>query len=173
MRFHRFAVLFALVLGCALATGTLGAGPKDDPRATFSRFIASHNARDVRGVGKLLSDSPDFLWITPGHVVRGRDAAVRYFRELYRHPSRVDIDWSTFQSLGLDISTTEIFVSGAISEAGVPRRVRINVILVDTARGWRVRTLVVENSPPNSPPEGDKGKARPDGAGRAIGRGLV
>lgn len=169
MRFHRFALLLAVVLGCAAVASAIGANPKDDPRATLSRFIAAHNARDLRAVANVLSDSVDFLWITPGEVVRGRDAAIRHFRDVFRHRPRIDVDWPTLESVGLDISTVEIFVNGTVSFAAAPQRVRISVTLIDTARGWRLRAFVVDDLPR----EDNKEKARPDGAGRAAGRGLV
>ena len=168
MRFHRFAVLLALVLGCVPVTDARGASPRDDPQATLTRFIAAHNAGDLRGVMNLLSNSADFLWITQGNVVRGHEAAIRHFREAFRQRSRIDVDWPTVDSVGLDISTTEIFVSGTITAASAAKRVHISVILIDTVRGWRVQTFVVDDLPIGGPKE----KARPDGEGRAMG-GLV
>ncbi len=62
---------FALVSCPALA------GPEDEVRAQFDRFVAAQNAHDTRAVGDLLLDSPNFLWITRGTAIWGREAALK------------------------------------------------------------------------------------------------
>jgi hypothetical protein len=41
----------------------------------FAKFVAAQNAHDLKAVGELLQDSPQFLWITRGVPIWGRDAA--------------------------------------------------------------------------------------------------
>ena len=74
MRLWPAKIIVALACVALLATGAAFAAPKGEIRATFSKFVAAQNAHDLKAVGELLSDSPNFLWITCGNVVRGRDA---------------------------------------------------------------------------------------------------
>lgn len=143
MRFRPRIVVLLLAVAAVVATGSLRAAPKDEIRDTFVRFIDAQNAHDLRKVGDLLGDLPDFLWIASGQVVRKRDAALERFRELFKAKWRVDPDWSTFQIVGLDISTQEVFVRVRTSDAAKARDAQMNVILVNTARGWRVQNIFV------------------------------
>ena len=88
-----------------------------------------------------------FLWIAPGQVVRGRDAALVRLGELFQRTWRVDPDWSTFQVMMLDVSTAEIFVRVRITDGTSSRSARMNQILVHTPRAWRVSSIVLEDVP--------------------------
>jgi len=48
-------------------------------RPIFERFVAAQNAHDEKEVSDLLIDTSDFLWITRGTAVWGRDAAMKRF----------------------------------------------------------------------------------------------
>jgi ketosteroid isomerase-like protein len=149
MRSHLAATLVALAAVVILATSPVYAAPKDEIRSAFSKFVAAQNAHDLKAVRELLSDSPDFLWIAPGHTLRGRDAALSRFRELFLSTWRIDPDWSTFQVLMLDVSTAEIFVRVSTSDGVPARSARMIQVLVNTARGWRVLSIVTGSAPPN------------------------
>ena len=149
MRSHLAATLVALAAVATLAMSPVCAAPKDEIRGAFSKFVAAQNAHDLKAVGELLSDSPDFLWIAPGRIVRGRDAALSHFRELFKSTWRVDPDWSTFQVMMLDVSTAEIFVRVSTTNGAPARSARMNQILVNTARGWRVLSILPGDLPPN------------------------
>lgn len=131
-----------------LARSPVYAAPEDQIRGPFSRFVHAQNAHDLKEVGNLLSDSPDFLWISPGHVVRNRVAALDRFRELFKSAWRIDPDWSTFQVLWLDVSTVEIGARVSISGGGPARMGRMNLILANSAHGWRVLNILVSDLPP-------------------------
>ena len=146
MRAHLRTVIVLVAVAGMAATGQLRAAPKDEIRSTFTRFVNAQNAHDLKGIEGLLADTPDFLWIAPGHVVRKRDAALERFRELFKGTWRVDPDWTTFQVLGLDVSTMEVFVRVRTSEGAPPRDAQMNVIVVNTARGWRVQNIFVSGA---------------------------
>jgi hypothetical protein len=148
MRSHLAAALVVLAAVAMLAMNPVCAAPKDEIRGAFSKFIAAQNAHNLKAVGELLSDSPNFLWIAPGRIVRGRDAALDRFGELFQSTWRVDPDWSTFQIMMLDVSTAEIFVRVAITDDAIGQSTRMNQILVNTARGWRVLSILPVNLPP-------------------------
>ena len=96
MRSQIGAPLIALAAVAMLAVSSASAAPRDEIRSTFGKFVAAQNAHNLKAVGDLLSDSPDFIWIAPGRIVRGRDAAIQRFGELFQGAWRVDPDWSTF-----------------------------------------------------------------------------
>ena len=145
MRFHLRSILVLLAVAVIAATNPASAEPNDEVRSTFTRFINAQNAHDLKDVGKLLADSPDFLWISQGHVVRKRDAALERFRSLFKGKWRVDPDWSTFEIVGLDISTMEVFVQVRTSGDTSAGNAQMSVILVNTAQGWRVQNIFVSS----------------------------
>jgi ketosteroid isomerase-like protein len=145
MRFHVLTILLLVAVAVITATNPVSAEPNDEIRSTFARFINAQNAHDLKAVGNLLADSPDFLWISQGHVVRKRDAALERFRNLFKGKWRVDPDWSTFEIVGLDISTMEVFVQVRMSDDTSAGNAQMSMILVNTAQGWRVQNIFVSN----------------------------
>jgi ketosteroid isomerase-like protein len=67
-----------------ICAGSVQAGTKDGVKAQFSRFVAAQNAHDLKAVGDMLLDGPQFLWITRGEPVWGREAALKRFEALYQ-----------------------------------------------------------------------------------------
>ncbi len=142
MRSRLAATCVAFTAVAWLATSPVHAAPRDEIRGAFSKFVAAQNAHDVKAVGNILADSPEFLWIAPGYVVRGRDAALERFRALFQRAWRVHPDWPTLQIVMLDVSTAEIVVYVSVTDGGTPRAARMNQVLVNTAHGWRVLAIV-------------------------------
>ena len=50
----------------------------------FDQFVKAQNSHDVAAVRELLLDSPNFLWVTRGAPIWGRDAALKRFETLYQ-----------------------------------------------------------------------------------------
>jgi len=150
MRARLAAIVIVLACVGFAASSRAYAVPDDEIRSAFSRFVDANNAHDLDGVGKLLADSADFLWISRGDVVRERGAALDRFREVFLSSWRIDPDWSTFEALGLDDRTVEVFVRVDISTHAPARTAQMNVLLVRTAHGWRVLHIFVSNLPPES-----------------------
>jgi ketosteroid isomerase-like protein len=142
MRSHLAEILVSAAAVAMLIISPADAAPREEIRSTFSKFLAAQNAHSLKAVGELLSDSPDFLWIAPGRVVRGRDAAIQRFGELFQSTWRVDPDWSTFQIVMLDVSTAEVFVRVSTTIGGPAQPAQMNYILINTARGWRVLAIL-------------------------------
>jgi Domain of unknown function (DUF4440) len=137
-----------------LATSPAFATPKGEIKATFSKFVAAQNAHNITAVRELLSDSPNFLWITRGNVVRGRDAALERYARLFEGTWRLDPDWSTLEIMMLDVSTAQIFVrmvitNGTLGQPTPAGSTVMNQILVKTSGGWRVLSVLPGNLPPN------------------------
>jgi len=71
---HAFSSIIAsIALACAVSAAH--ASVEDEVRAAFDRFVRIQNAHDAKALEPLLADSPQFLWITRGAAVWGRDAA--------------------------------------------------------------------------------------------------
>ena len=150
MRLRLAKIIVAPACVALLATGPAFATPKGEIRTTFSKFVAAQNAHDLKALGDLLSDSPNFLWITRGNVVRGRDAALKRYAGLFEGTWRLAPDWSTLEIMMLDVSTAQIFVrmlitSGARGEPAPSGSARMNQILVKTSGGWRVLAILPGN----------------------------
>ena len=52
------------------------AGPEEELTTLYERFLTAQNARDLTAVRATLWDSPQFLWVSDGMSVWGRDALV-------------------------------------------------------------------------------------------------
>ena len=57
MRTGSRTALAAVLMVCA---GSVQAGTEDEVKAQFSRFVAAQNAHDLKAVGDMLLDSPQF-----------------------------------------------------------------------------------------------------------------
>jgi uncharacterized protein (TIGR02246 family) len=75
MMLRRFCICLAL-LG-AFAAQSAGAAVPDDIRALYQRFYTAQNAHDLKAVGESLWDSPDFLWVSDGKSIWGRDKTLQ------------------------------------------------------------------------------------------------
>src|SRR2546428_11447649 len=100
-----------LILTCLtlLAAPFAAASPEDEVRQTFERFVAAQNGHDVQAVGSLLLDSPNFLWITRGTPVWGRDAALKRFSALYEGTWRLAPEAGALRVLVLGESAAQVF----------------------------------------------------------------
>jgi len=116
-----------LILACLalLAAPFAAASPEDEVRQTFERFVAAQNAHDVQAVGTLLLDSSNFLWITRGTPVWGRDAALKRFGES-----------------AAQVFAPIVFTIGAPGQAPQTTRFLMNQLLVKTSGGWKIANLL-------------------------------
>jgi ketosteroid isomerase-like protein len=80
----RWTSRVAISLLLLTVAGAARAGTEDEVKALFAKFVAAQNAHDLKAVGELLQDSPQFLWITRGVPIWGRDAALKRFEALYQ-----------------------------------------------------------------------------------------
>lgn len=147
MRSYLAPALISLATAAVLSTSPALAAPSDQIKGAFSKFITAQNAHDLKGVDESLLVSSDFLWIAPGQIVKGRDAALTNFGQLLQRTWRVDPDWSTFQVMMLDVSTAEVFVRVRITDGTSSRIARMNQILVHTSRAWRISSIVLADVP--------------------------
>ncbi len=139
----------------AQTTGAGGGPAEGDARALFERFVAAQNAHDAAAVEALLWNSPDFLWITRGQAIWGREAAMERFRVLYRGTWRLEPDMSQFRAVALGPGAAQLFVPvlftiGAPGQAAQPARFLMNQTLRrDGDSTWRVASILPIPLPPS------------------------
>src|SRR6476646_2000375 len=93
-----------------MSVGHALAGADDDVKATFDRFVAAQNAHDVSAVRELLLDSPNFLWITRGAPIWGRDAALKRFETLYQGTWKLSPDSANLKAVLVSDMAAQIYV---------------------------------------------------------------
>lgn len=140
--FSRAAVVIAL----AGAAGAALASTEDEVRATFERFVQVQNAHDASALSALLADSPQFLWITRGTSVWGREAALQRFAKLYEGTWRLDPDPSSVRVVPLSSDAAQLHaaVQFTIGPPGQPPQVTrflLNQVLVRSGGAWRVMSI--------------------------------
>jgi ketosteroid isomerase-like protein len=143
------AAIVAIVLLAAVLTapGTTAADPSDAARALYGQFAAAQNMRDLEKVRSLLLDSPNFLWVSDGKSIWGRDAVLKrmgVFQEarIWRVEPALDesvavavADDTAFLHLPLELTL-------AFSPAEPDRlRFLVSVLCVRTSQGWRIAAL--------------------------------
>jgi len=142
---HAFHSLAALVtLACAVS-GAL-ASTEDEVRATFDRFVLVQNAHDAKALEPLLADSQQFLWITRGAAVWGRDAALQRFAKLYEGTWRLDPDPASVRVMPISDNVAQVhavvqFTIGAPNQPPQATRFLLNQVLVKSGGAWRVMSI--------------------------------
>jgi ketosteroid isomerase-like protein len=137
----------ATTLLLLILAGVARAGSEDEAKAAFAKFIAAQNAHDIKAVGELLHDSPNFLWITRGAPIWGRDAALKRFEALYQGTWSLDPKMDELRTFELQPGVVQLYVpiTFMISQAGQtaqPARFLMNQVLVKTADGWKVSSIL-------------------------------
>lgn len=138
------ALLAAIALACAV--GGARASTEDEVRALFDRFVQVQNAHDAKALEALLADSPQFLWITRGTTVWGRDAALQRFAKLYEGTWRLDPEAASVRVVPLanDVAQLHAAVQFTIGAPGQPAQVTrafLNQVLVKSGGTWRVVSI--------------------------------
>ena len=135
-----------LMLG-SLGTRGEAATLEDEVRSTFERFVTAQNAHDEKEVSGLLIDASDFLWITRGTAVWGRDAAMKRFAALYQGTWQLAPDLSELKVVIIGDGVAQLYVPitftiGASGQAPQSTRFLMNQILRKTPTGWKVSSIL-------------------------------
>jgi uncharacterized protein (TIGR02246 family) len=123
------------------------AGSEDEVRALFTKFVTAQNAHDIKAVGELLHDSPNFLWITRGVPIWGREAALKRFEALYQgtwslDPKSDELRIAELQPNVVQIYVPVTFMIGPAGQAAQPTRFLLNQVAVKTAEGWKIASIL-------------------------------
>ena len=130
-----------------MCAGSVQAGTEDEVKAQFSKFVAAQNAHDLKAVGDLLLDAPQFLWITRGAPIWGREAALKRFEALYQGTWSLDPKTDELKVFEVQPGVAQLYVpvTFMIAPAGQvaqPTRFLMNQILVKTTEGWKVSSVL-------------------------------
>lgn len=141
------AIFVMLAAVFTLSGGYAFASVDDDVKATFDRFVAAQNAHDVSAVRDVLLDSPNFLWVTRGVPIWGRDAALKRFETLYQGTWKLSPDTANLKVVLVTDTTAQLFVPimfniGAPGQPASDAPFLMNQTLVKTAAGWRIASIV-------------------------------
>lgn len=134
---------FAFVL--ALSHPAL-AEPEQEIRDLYASFVAAQNQHDIDAVRPLLSERPDFLWISDGHPVWGRAAMLERMTSFQSAEVwRVEPEYATSQVILLDDDTAVLHLPLllVIGPKADPARLRwlVEVICQKEPAGWRIAGL--------------------------------
>jgi hypothetical protein len=140
--FYPLAAMIAL--GCAV--GGARASAEEEVRAAFDRFVQVQNAHDAKALEALLADSPQFLWITRGTAVWGREAALQRFAKLYEGTWRLDPDPTSVRVIPISENVAQLYAAvqftiGAPSQPPQASRFLLNQVLVKSGGAWRVMSI--------------------------------
>ena len=140
-----FIWAFAAAL-CALPLDAARAGPKEEALALYQRFASAQNAHDLDAVHRLLTDGPDFLWISDGMPVWGVAATLERMAIFQKSDIwRVEPDFARARSVALseDAAILHIPLTLVIGGKDRPDRIRFLVGMVARkgAEGWRIAAL--------------------------------
>ncbi len=123
------------------------AAPEDDVRAAFDQFVRAQNSHDLIAVRELLLDSPNFLWVTRGAPIWGRDAALKRFELLYQGTWKLSPDLAQLKAVLVNDMTAQLYVPitfniGATGQPAPDAPFLMNQTLVKTAAGWRIANIL-------------------------------
>ena len=127
---------------------------RDDIVLLYKQFVDAQNAHDLSAVRGLLSDSPDFLWVSDGRPVWGADATVARMSGFQQSAVwRVvpAIDRSRAVVLSGDVGFLHLPLVLLIGSTEAPDHLPFLVEMVARrgANGWKIEALLTT---------GDKGK---------------
>lgn len=136
-----------LTLLPAFTLPTQAAGVEDEVRAAFERFVEVQNRHDAQALAGILSDTPQFLWITRGNVIWGNDAALKRFRTLYEGTWKLEPDLAELRIVPLADGVAQLhvpvtFTTGAAGQAPQTVRMFLNQVLVKREGRWRVASIL-------------------------------
>lgn len=138
--------LFAAGVLTFASTGA-SAAPEDEVRAVFDQFVKAQNSHDLQAVSELLLDSPNFLWVTRGAPVWGRDTALKRFETLYQGTWKLSPDMPNLKAVLVSDTTAQVHVPitfniGAPGQPPTDVPFLMNQTLVKTAAGWRIANVL-------------------------------
>ena len=145
--------LMTIAVGALLATLAHAVTMEDEVRAVFDKYVAAQNAHDLKAVRSLLADSPDFLWITRGRPLWGRDAALKSLEERYKGTWHIEVDRKEFRVFSVSRRVAQVYAQTqlTVGDPGVEpakNRVYINLVMVKKPEGWRITSILPILVPP-------------------------
>jgi ketosteroid isomerase-like protein len=128
------------------ASGAVRSATEDEVRAVFGKFVAAQNAHDLGAVDEILTDTPQFFWITRGAQIWGRDATLKRFGEYYQgtwvlEPKLDEVKITELSPGVAQLVAPTVFRIAPPGQAAQPSLFLLNHIYVRTASGWRLASI--------------------------------
>lgn len=138
---RRLALMLAISLGSPVQ-----ADPQQDIRVLYETFVAAQNAHDIDAVRAVLSESPDFLWITDGRPVWGREEMLTRMASFQNAEIwQVEPEYDASRVIVLDDDTAVFHVPLVlvIGSKVDPARLKwlVEVLCQKEPAGWRIAGL--------------------------------
>ena len=142
---YRRSFAIALV-AAAIGVAPALAGPKEELSMLYQRFVAAQNNRDLGAVREALWDAPEFLWVSDGMSVWGRDALVKRmsgFQKAEVWRAEPDLARSTAVVLSDQTAYLHLPLVLTIGPGAKPDRLSFlaSVLGIETPLGWRIAAL--------------------------------
>ncbi len=146
-RFLFFAALTAIVRLAHAAT------MEEEVRAVFDKYIAIQNAHDLKSMRNLLADSPDFLWVSRGKPIWGREAALKSLEERYKGTWHIDANKKELRVISISRRVAQVYAPTllTVGDPGVEparNRLYINLVMVRKPEGWQIVSILPILVPP-------------------------
>ena len=141
------AVLVWVAVGSATLPASYARGDTgSELRALYARFVEAQNARDLDRLRPLLSDGPQFLWVSDGQSFWGRDKALARmanFQAAEIWHNTPDLDHAVAVPLNQETAYLHLPVELAIGPADRPGTFRflVSMLCVRSGNEWRVAAL--------------------------------
>jgi ketosteroid isomerase-like protein len=141
------SIVAALMLMTTLAAPRpAAAGTAEEVRAAYQRFVTAQNARDLAAVREVLADTPQFLWVSDGQSIWGREATLSRmasFQEAEIWRVEPGLQQSVTVPVSDDAGFLHLPLDLVIGAAGGPDRLKflVSVLCVKTGQGWRIAAL--------------------------------
>jgi hypothetical protein len=128
------------------------AGAEDEVRDLFGKFVVAQNAHDLKAVGEILQDSPQFLWITRDSQTGrpapfwGRDAALKRFEQFYQgtwslEPKIDEIQITELSPGVVQVLAPTVFRIAPPGQTAQPTLFLLNHIYIRTGAGWKLASI--------------------------------
>jgi Domain of unknown function (DUF4440) len=146
--------LAVLTLVAAFAPSATWAGPTEEARAIYDRFVAAQNARDLDKVRPLLLDSPQFLWVSDGMTFWGRETMLERmasFQEAEVWRVEPELDKAVAVEVDAGAAYLHLPLKLVIGASSSPDRIRflVSMLCKQTIEGWRIAALFTTTSKEN------------------------
>src|SRR6266568_4191775 len=146
-RFLFFAVLASIAMPAHATT------MEEEVRAVFDKYIAIQNAHDLKSMRSLLADSPDFLWVSRGKPIWGREAALKSLEERYKGTWHIDANKKELRVISISRRVAQVYAPTllTVGDPGVEparNRLYINLVMVRKPEGWQIVSILPILVPP-------------------------
>lgn len=143
----RAATIALAICIALLAPPRAMASPSEDVREVYRQFVTAQNMHDIEKVRSLLLDSPNFLWVSDGKSIWGRETAIErmgLFQQARVWHVDPALDRAVAVAVGDDTAFLHLPLELTIAfTAAEPERLRflVSVLCRKTSQGWRIAAL--------------------------------